>query len=182
MSRLTGMRCYGAGAMDLAPDGGVGWRRMIGDWLDEHGVIFLDPTDKPCVLGVEDMENRDYRRRLKEAGDFDTVAREMRIIRSVDLRMVDIADFLVVNLDLSVFTCGTMEEIFWANRCKKAVLIHVEQGKVNGPDWLFGTFPPEHIFGQWDELKDYLNAIASGTENHKRFMYFDDLVHRKVHA
>lgn len=183
MNRLTGMRAYLCGAMDLALDGGVGWRQALGTWLsNKHGVIVLDPTRKPCDLGSEDMENREYRRQLKIAGDYETLAREMRVIRSVDLRLVDIADFLVVNLDLSVFTCGTMEEIFWANRCKRPILIHVEQGKVRCPDWLYGTLPHEHIFSEWDEIYDYLDGIADGSRDHKRFMYFHDVVHRKARA
>ena len=40
----------------------------------------------------------------------------MKIIRCVDLRMVDISDFLVVNLDPDIPTFGTHEEIANANR------------------------------------------------------------------
>jgi len=58
----------------------------------------------------------------------------MKQIRPVDLRMVDICDFLVVNLDLQVHACGTYEELFWANRMKKPVLIRIEQGIEHTPD------------------------------------------------
>ena len=85
----------------------------------------------------------------------------MKIIRSVDLRLVDISDFLIVNLDLSIHPCGTYEEIFWANRQKKPIIIHLEQGKQFAPDWLFGTIPHQMIFSTWLEIRDYLHHIDS---------------------
>ena len=42
--------------------------------------------------------------------------------------MVDICDFLVVNLDLDVHATGTYEELYWANRMKKPILVRIEQG------------------------------------------------------
>ena len=33
----------------------------------------------------------------------------MKTIRAVDLRLVDISDFMIVNLDLNVHPCGTLE-------------------------------------------------------------------------
>ena len=47
----------------------------------------------------------------------------MKQIRPVDLRMVDICDFLIVNLDLEVHATGTYEELYWANRCIKPILV-----------------------------------------------------------
>lgn len=183
MSKLTGMRCYLAGAMDKAVDGGVGWREHAATWLEgQHGVIILDPCHKPIDIGIEDMENREYRRELKQKGQFELLAREMRTIRVVDLRMVDLADFCVINLDVNVHTCGTYEELFWANRCKKPVIVHVEGGKAECPDWLFGTLPEEHIFGSWANLYAYLDDISDGTESHKRFMFFHEIVHRKYES
>lgn len=183
MSKLTGMRCYLAGAMDRAPDGGVGWRKYTANVLaDNHGVIVLDPTNKPIDIGFEDIENREYRMSLKKRGAFEALAAEMRTVRVVDLRMVDIADFLIVNLDMNVHTCGTYEELFWANRMKKPVLVHIEGTKVECPDWLFGTLPNEHIFGSWAQMYEYLENIADGTLEHKRFMFFHSIVHVKQPA
>jgi nucleoside 2-deoxyribosyltransferase len=85
----------------------------------------------------------------------------MKTIRSVDLRLVDISDFLIVNLDLDIHPCGTYEEIFWANRQKKPIIIHMVQGKQSTPDWLFGTIPHEMIFSSWEDIKNYLVDINS---------------------
>lgn len=159
MSRLKAMRAYLCGAMDRAHDGGLGWRREATAWLHSRGVIVLDPTNKPIDIGLEDVERREYRREKKLAGDYDSLARDLRVIRSVDLRMVDVSDFVIVNLDLDVYACGTFEECFLANRQMKPVLIHVEQGKEHVPDWLLGTVPHQMIFSSWDDMLAYLDHI-----------------------
>jgi hypothetical protein len=99
----------------------------------------------------------------------------MKVIRRVDLRLVDISDFLIVNLNLDIHPCGTYEEIFTANRCKKPILIHMEQGKNNAPDWIFGTVPHQMIFSRWDDLKSYLIHINKdeNIESYKRWQFFN---------
>jgi hypothetical protein len=99
----------------------------------------------------------------------------MKSIRSVDLRLVDISDFIIVNLDLDTHPCGTLEEIFWANRQKKPIIIHMVQGKQNAPDWLFGTIPHEMIFSSWNEIENYLNSINTSSEidSHNRWYFFN---------
>jgi hypothetical protein len=80
------------------------------------------------------------------------------------LRLVDISDFLIVNLDLDIHPCGTYEEIFWANRQKKPIIVHMVQGKQNAPDWLFGTIPHQMIFSTWDDIKNYLENIHNNPD------------------
>jgi len=175
MSKLTQARCYLAGAMDRVKDGGVGWRLDIQSTLDDLGIHWLDPCRKPIDIGLEDEESRRLRHAAKMRGDFDYVAKEMRTIRCVDLRMTDVADIVILNLDIDVHACGTYEELFWTNRQKKPILVHVEQGKQNAPDWLFGTIPHQHIFSTWDELADYVRRVASGEvdETFGRWYFFD---------
>jgi len=174
MNRLRGMRAYLGGAMDRVADGGVGWRRTIGEWLRQRSVVTLDPTNKPIDIGIEDFENRKLRHEWKRTGNFDQLAHDMRKIRCVDLRMVDISDFLVVNLDLDVHATGTYEELYLGNREKKPILVHIEQGKEACPDWLFGTIPHEHIFSAWYQLHDYLRKIDGDPDvaHDKRWMFF----------
>jgi len=160
MNRLALNRGYLCGAMDRVTDGGVGWRQDLIESLKELKILWLDPCHKPIDIGVEDLENQALRQKAKRAGDFEFVRNQMRQIRPVDLRMVDIADFLVVNLDLSVHATGTYEELFLANREKKPVIVRVAQGVEHTPDWLFGTLPFEMIFSTWDEVKAYLMHIA----------------------
>lgn len=174
-NKLFGTRVYLCGAMDRVKDGGIGWRQMITPFLNSLGSIVLDPCDKPTTEAVEDAELRRIRSTHKKKGEWDKVREIMKPIRAVDLRLVDISDYIVVNLDSSIHACGTYEEIFLANREKKPIIIHVEDGKTNTPDWLFATVPHEMIFEDWDDIKKYLRNINSGKniETFNRWQFFD---------
>lgn len=175
MNRLLNQRVYLAGAMDRVSDRGKGWRNFITPFLRSLGIKVLNPLDKPISLAIEDDNTHQIKLELKKNEDYDELSSLMRTIRAVDLRMVDISDFLIVNLDLETHPCGTLEEIFWANRQKKPVIIHMVQGKKYTPDWLFGTVPHQMIFSTWDEVKTYLDYINSATSilNHKRWYFFN---------
>lgn len=175
INRLRFSRGYLCGAMDRVSDGGLGWRIDIQHALSDLEIYWLDPTHKPIDIGIEDLENRKHRHKMKEAGSFDVVATDMRIIRSVDLRMVDISDFLIVNLDLDIHACGTYEELYLANREKKPIIIRIEQGKGAVPDWILGTVPHQMIFSTWEEVHGYLSHIAHDPviEHFRRWMFFD---------
>lgn len=159
MNNLKKQRCYLAGAIDRVHDRGNSWRDDITPFLLGLGVIVLNPLKKPTYFGDEDEITAAYKRQLKQAKKYDELSKVMKTIRSVDLRMVDISDFLIVNLDLDTHPCGTLEEIFWANRQKKPILIRMTQGKHNAPDWLFGTIPHEFIFDTWQDIGNYLLQV-----------------------
>jgi len=160
MNRLAHTRAYLCGAMDRVADAGVEWRRQIRYVHDDLKIVWLDPTDKPTNICVEDDESRARRHDAKIHGRFDEVTQEINPIRRVDLRMVDICDMLIVNIDLEVHATGTYEEMFLANRQKKPILARVEQGKRNAPDWLFATIPHQLIFDSWEAMSDYIRHIA----------------------
>jgi len=126
-------------------------------------------------VGQEDDESRRQRRKAKARGDFDELVRVMNPIRRVDLRMVDISDWLAVNLDMDIHACGMYEEIFLANRQKKPILVHVEQGKRVAPDWLFATIHHDHIFDTWNELIGYVRHVACDevVATYDRWCFFD---------
>ena len=174
VNKLKNQRCYLSGAMDRVSDGGVGWREKISVYLKARNVVVLDPCKKPINIGFEDSENRENRQKLKQQGHYDHIASDMRVIRNTDLRMVDISDFLIVNLDLDVHPCGTYEELFLANRQMKPIIVRVEQGKEATPDWLLGAIPHDNIFGKWEELTDYLDNINyDNIRPKKRWIFFD---------
>jgi len=175
MNRLSGMRGYLGGAMENAEGLGVEWRQTMQEQTANLGVIWLDPTNKPIDIGIEDIENHEIRKKLKNEGRYDEVTNTMKIIRCVDLRMVDIADFLIINLDVTIHTAGTYEELFLANRQKKPIILHVIQGKHRCPDWIFATIPHQMIFGFWQGVTDYLRHIAYDPiiENRKRWYFFN---------
>jgi len=174
-NRLWGMRCYLIGAMDRVADNGIGWRRRIIPFLNSLGVVTLDPTNKPISIGLENAENRDYRAQLKGMGDWSELAKEIKLLRAVDLRMVDMSDFLIINIDTTTHACGTYEELTWGNRLKNPCLIHCEQGKGGCPDWLFGVLPHAHIFSEWTHICKYLWQVHTAPEvnSFRRWMFFD---------
>jgi nucleoside 2-deoxyribosyltransferase len=174
MNRLTNQRVYLAGAMDRVPDRGATWRDNITPFLENLGVIVFNPISKPTDIGLEDKDTHALKTKLKEMKRYDELSTMMKTIRSVDLRLVDISDFVIVNLNIDTHPCGTLEEIFWANRQKKPIIIHMEQGKENTPDWLFGTIPHQMIFSTWEEIKLYLQHInsAENIDTYKRWYFF----------
>jgi hypothetical protein len=175
MNRLKNQRVYLAGAMDRVADRGNGWRDNITPFLESLDIIVFNPIKKPTILGKEDDETHKQKIELKSSKKYDELSLLMKTIRSVDLRLVDISDFLIVNLDLDIHPCGTYEEIFWANRQKKPIVIHMVQGKESAPDWLFGTVPHEMIFSSWDNIKSYLSDINSKNKinTYNRWYFFN---------
>ena len=159
VNRLKGQRVYLAGAMDRVPDRGSSWREKITPFLEELNIIVFDPLKKPGNIGLEDEETHKVKKQLKAERKYDQLAEIMKAIRSVDLRLVDISDFLIVHLDTDTHPCGTLEEIFLANRQKKPIIVHIEQEKHNCPDWLFGAIPHELFFSDWDQIIEYLCHI-----------------------
>jgi hypothetical protein len=161
-NRLFYNRVYLSGPIDNAKDFGVGWRSDIKLALANLDLVFLDPCEKPMQIehACEDLENHTRRLEMKARGDFETLSRDMRLIRCIDLRLADLCDFAIVHLDLDVYSTGTHEEITLLNRRKVPVLVHVEQGKSKLPDWYWGALPHQHIFSTWDELVVYINGVA----------------------
>ena len=162
MNRLRNTKCYLCGPMDRAPDGGSGWRESIKSVLGPLGIVWLDPCDKPTEYAKETPETRLAISRAKESGDWHYVSEKMKWIRRVDLRMVHVSDFLVVHCDINIHSCGSYEEMTWANQQKKPILFHCEQGKSRTPSWVFGWIPQHNIFNGWHELYNYIRYIDQG--------------------
>jgi hypothetical protein len=175
MNRLYNTRTYLAGSMDKALDNGVGWRKMIKPILQNIGICVLDPTDKPIMKGLEDIESRKNRENLLKEGKYRDFGSQVKLLRIIDLRMTDLVDFLVVYYNKDIPTCGTYEEIFRSNISKKPILICVEGGKNNLPHWMFGVLPHEFIFNNWDELISYLKYVDESEvepPHFKRWTFF----------
>lgn len=154
----------------------IEWRRTIQQELADLSIHWLDPTNKPTTIGYETPETKKELERARLIGNYGAVRDIMRVIRCVDLRMTDIADFLIVNIHPGIPTYGTIEEIANANRQKKPIIVHVVGGKQYTPFWLFAMLPHELIFSTWEEVRTYLRHIAYDMEidrmNRWHFFYF----------
>ena len=175
MGKLYGTRTYLVGAMDRVPDGGVEWRKKLTPELHKLGVMVYNPCEKPITNPevLENKETRDSINELRENECFSSLREMYASIRTVDLRMVDTSDFLIANIDVDVHACGTYEEIVTANRQKKPVLVHCEQGKNQVPNWLIMMLPKWCFFNTWTEMLRYLEDINDGGYAEKRWVFFD---------
>ena len=104
----------------------------------------------------------------------------MKPICAIDLRMVDIAHFLILYVDLDIHMTGSYNEAFLAISQKKPVLTMCKQGKNSLPNWLFGVMPHEMMFSNWEDLQDYLNFINTSekVDHMNRWRFLDmDYIH-----
>jgi hypothetical protein len=176
MGRLNKFRVYLAGPIDRAEDHGVGWREDISPFLRSIGVQIFNPCNKPINIGLENIEKREYRQKLKQEQKYDELSKEIKLLRIIDLAMVDKSDFIIAYIDTDIHLTGTYEEIFWANRLKRPILICCKRGKVDIPDWLFGVLPHQFFFDTWTDLKQYLlyvNDLNNEPKHYKRWTFFD---------
>lgn len=181
INRLLYTVGYLCGPMDKNREDGKLWREDMDEWLESRGVIVLNPYDKPLLkeeaenLGLEHDDAFEQIKNSLAEKAYHTTKRLFKPVRHIDLRCVDKADFIVCYLDLDKNPCGTYEELFWANRAKKPIIICCPQGKQAIPPWMFGTTDHEMMFSDMDEVKEYLDYIdsAKDIERYGRWIFFD---------
>ena len=174
-NRLKNTLAYLCGPMDRVEDGGITWRRDLTPKLQALGVGVLDPSNKPTDFVQEDSSFRDEINYCKKEGTFDSVKNSMRDIAAIDLRMVDIAHFIIMNLDVDNHLCGSYHEAFLAVTQKKPVIVRCKQGKKNLPNWMFGVVPHQMVFSSWSAVLEYLHHINEdeNVEHLNRWRFFD---------
>jgi hypothetical protein len=175
---LDGSLAYCPRPIDAAADYGAGWSAQINPILKSFGVRVLDPTNKPKLYGYnaeETANSVEQRRQWKEAGEYDKVV-ALSEIRSIDLRLCDLAWFGCVYLDMKQEPCGTIEEIVTLVRQKKPVIIYSPSGKSKVKDWVFWMMHGhETIFDNMVDLAAYLTKVDVGEIKDKRWRLFQGL-------
>ncbi len=175
--RLNNHRVYLAGPIDNAHDDGVGWRKNITPYLKKMGLTILDPTNKPtsqCKWN-EVGEEKDHIQKLVDLERWDELRNLAKEIVLVDLRMVEVADFMICYLDRDIHQCGTYDELFEALRRRKPTLIVHKGGKKEMSMWLRGKVNHNFVFETFDDLYSYLEALHDGTiePDYTRWVFFD---------
>lgn len=159
---LTGTRVYLSGSMQYCEDG-VSWREELTEFFEAIGVKVFNPYKKPFLNSRDESPESFEAMKLKmKKGDFEKVHEEMKEIRSEDLRIVDVSDFVFAYIDPKVSSWGTCEEIFCANRQKKPIFIVVEGGKNVTPLWMMGVLPPHYFYNTFEEAMDTILSIHKG--------------------
>ena len=175
MNRLKGSLVYLSGPMDRVKDGGAEWRESITPILQERGIGVLNPCNKPIRFAEENEETREQINKWKLEEKFDKVRDKMKPTCAVDLRMVDIAHFLIVYTDIDTHAAGTYHEVSLAVMQKKPVLIMCKQKKMTIPSWWFGVIPHETMFSTWEEVKEYIRHVDEDlvVEHYNRWRFLD---------
>src|SRR5690606_26703998 len=165
VNKLKNQRVYLAGPIQYCSTGGITWRQLITPKLKELEIVVLDPTNKPTNEFKESPEDAARRRKLKSDGRLFEVRDEMRPIRNYDLRLTDLADFIICYVNRDIYTIGTVEELSRANLSKKPCLIYHDGPIEDLGDWLLAMFPVNHFFFKWEDMFDYLKKINEGLDD-----------------
>ena len=175
--RLNNHRVYLAGPIDHVADDGTGWRKSITPYLEKMGLTILDPTDKPTTQCKwnEVGEEKEHIQKLVDLKRWDELNQMAKEIVLVDLRMVEVSDFMICYVDKDVHLCGTYDELFEALRRRKPTLIVHKGGKKEMSMWLRGKVNHNFVFESFDELYSYLEALHDGTiePDYTRWVFFD---------
>ena len=134
---LQGARVYLAGPMDFVASREMerkrGWRTRIRQFLEQLGVTVFDPWEKPDIRGLfeygkEDAETISKRDRWTFEPGADGSATRAELAEyfwetmHIDLRMVDISDFVIAYCPTNIYSVGTVHEIVVARSQHKPVL------------------------------------------------------------
>lgn len=142
--KLDGAWAYLSGAMEFVADNGVGWRRKFISLAVEAGldIVSIDPTNKPGD-GPQAGEDKEHQIRLQKEGRWAELQKYVGGYRRLDLRYVDLSDFLVAFIDPSVPQWGTADEIYFAESQHKPMFFIIEGGLARLPRWLFDVIDIE---------------------------------------
>ena len=160
MNNLKNARCYLAGAIEKATDGGMAWREQIKDELRDLGIHWLDPTNKPTLFYSECPAMIKELHEARATGHYGIVRAMLEPIRKLDLRMVDICDFVIVYLDPDVPTSGTHEEVARAAFENKPIVAIIKGGLTSAPFWWFSELNPDSFFPSIREACNHIRQLS----------------------
>ena len=156
-------KIYLIGGIESAKDNGVGWRKYVKDELQDTGIIFLDPTDKPFVKDMSEIgEEANKALKLREEGKYDELETMMREIRRFDLSCCDRSDAVIFYYDKSVHSIGSVEEIAVSNSMKRAIFLVSKTGVKDIPLWFFGMFSNKYMYSSLDSCINTIRKINDG--------------------
>lgn len=135
---LDRARVYLSGPMDFVAsreqEKANGWRTRISTFLKHYGTTVCDPWNKPEASGmrhygkedeftVNRRDNWTYKTDREGARTRAELAQEFWPTLHIDLRMTDLADFLIAYCPTNIYSVGTVHEIVTARLQHKPVLL-----------------------------------------------------------
>jgi len=163
MNKLKNSTAYLAGPIQYTEDDGVSWREVASKFCKDTGIHIFNPVLKPRPYVSEISDEIKIIQALIAEGKFEEAHQYVKEkIVHVDLRMVDLSDFVIAYIDPNIHTCGSYHEVFHAWEQKKPVLVFVEGGRNCTPAWLIGIIKPKYLFDNLTDLLHYLISLAMG--------------------
>lgn len=162
MNRLYGHLSYLCGSIDKSNDYGRGWRNNMTEFLQNYGIGVLNPCDKPFFNAKVDEQEGFVKhiQKLKESGKYAQVTKEMQEIVRLDFKMVDLCNFMILNIDSDVHMCGSYAEQTLACYQRKPIIVHCSNGIDKIPNWIWGVCDYKMFFDTWEGVKEYIEYIA----------------------
>lgn len=161
MPSLNKIRVYLAGNMESVPDF-ISWRDEITIELKKLGIICLDPSKEVFINTLpESLDFRDKLIKMRESntpGEFEMMQEYMKGIVQKDLRMVDLADFIICFLTPESPTFGTTHELINAAQDRKPILFILKDWR-KIPLWLARYCRKPEIFPDIESLMSYLIGV-----------------------
>lgn len=155
-------RVYLAGNMECTSDCNS-WRNYVKSEMAKMGVVTLSPLETTFYnQRSETDEDRENLKSRREAGLYDEVHEYMRGVIQKDLRLIDISDFIIINLEVDKPTFGTIHELVVATQQKKPIFLVVKDKK-RTPLWLLGLIKPKYIYESIDDVMNKIRDIDSGS-------------------
>jgi len=158
---LKNTKVYLAGNMEYTDDS-ANWRKDVTDKLEKLNIKVLSPLDTMFMFqNDEGDEDRKMLKSARENEDYEYVHNYMKGVVQKDLRLIDLSDYIIVNLEIYKPTFGTMHEIVVADQQKKPIFL-VVNNKQHTPLWLLGLLKPQYIYNNIDDAIEMIRKIDSG--------------------
>lgn len=163
MNKLKNTRVYLAGNLENnASTNSITWRETVKRSLSPRGITILTPIEKMFTADLpEDDWNQKRIKEWRQNEQYEDVHLYMKEVIRKDLRLVDLSDFFIFNIDVSSPTYGTVHELVLASQQRKPVFICVGNKKMC-PLWIMGLFPSENIYNSIDEILSQIRMIDEG--------------------
>lgn len=158
---LKNTKVYLAGNMEHSDDS-VNWRDYLKSELNKLNIRTLSPLDVVFInQQTESEEDRTRLKKMRSIGNLDEVSSYMRLVVQKDLRLIDLSDFIIINLEVNKPTFGTLHELIIATQQKKPIFLSV--GDRNScPLWLLGIIKPKYIYNNIEDILSIIRDIDSG--------------------
>jgi len=156
-------KCYTIGAMEY--ENGADWRLLAEKILTPRNITVFNPYKKPFLNDCD--ETPDVRKRMRDSmlnKDFEKVTAWARDIRRYDLNLVDRSDFIIANINPSVASWGTAEELSTAVAARKPIFTVIQGGIQHCPLWLMGQLKYKYMYNTIEDVLKMITLIDDGIQ------------------